>query len=107
MSLTEEWIKRYKDEAERLSKKGVIDITFDTIDARNLCTLALRGLDAEWRPIAEAPKDGTAVLAWAEGWETPGTAFWYLGRWRDGQTGKCIPTHWKPLGPLPTPPQEA
>ena len=36
-----------------------------------------------WRPIAEAPRDGTSVLLWAEVWEMS----WgiQIGAFRDGQ----------------------
>lgn len=32
-----------------------------------------RASEEGWRPISEAPKDGTPVLCWREGWALPGT----------------------------------
>lgn len=75
--------------------------------------LALRGLDTEPRPIEEAPKDGTKILAWWGGrWLI---TYWVsksaLPGWKypamepikvyDKSTWK--PTHFIPLSALPEP----
>lgn len=63
-----------------------------------------------WRPIETAPKDGTAVLLYADSWELT----WGIqaGRFYDGEWmcwGGAVPendedgpTHWQPLPPPPT-----
>jgi hypothetical protein len=63
-----------------------------------------------WRPISEAPKDGTDVLIYVAD-----TAEQFVGYWRDdsnafviapngrgGWTGLKEPTHWMPLPPPPS-----
>lgn len=64
-----------------------------------------------WRPISEAPRDGTAILLYED--DSVTTAWWYK-HWREGfwYTGyDCAdhgsfkverPTHWMPL---PAPPE--
>lgn len=41
-----------------------------------LCTLALRGLENQWRPIETAPKDGTECFIFREGWPCALLAKW-------------------------------
>jgi len=75
------------------------------IGARELLpqlTAELRRLQqlAEWRPISEAPKDGTAVLAWVPPFGC--AVLRYLSSY-DGwvlashPTGTYAPTHYRPL----------
>ena len=78
-----------------------------------ICTLTIRGLEAQWRPIDQAPKDGTGVLGFAKGeygcfmhtmyWVTEDssfkkleTPFWY---WPFA----INPTHFIPLSALGEP----
>lgn len=66
----------------------------------------------EWRPISEAPKDGTNVLIYGAGtwavasWESYAVELWGTG-WRDmgdigwGGMSDVEPTAWMPLPPPP------
>jgi len=56
----------------------------------------------EWKPISEAPKDGTAVLGWVYG--GPEVVYWYVTEkeWRQLLTSFLVsPTHFMliPEGP--------
>lgn len=85
-------------------------------DNRGTIIAALKA--AEWRPIEEAPKNGTPILVfipfqWSSG---EGASVWDVAHW-DEHTAKwttrtapnyyqhcdpeCQPTHFKPLGPGP------
>jgi hypothetical protein len=75
----------------------------------------------EWQPIETAPRDGTWVLLYFDGWDTPsseGQPTIYVGQWppedhwrHDGtwyvdwgdltQYHIGPPTHWMPLPALP------
>ena len=79
-------------------------------DFDQLIALARRGAAVQWRPIEEAPKDGTWILVGAPGKE-PETACWsssvwlegwYSGGGRSDSYGPSFePTHWMPLPPPP------
>jgi len=64
--------------------------------------------EREWQSIETAPKDGTTVLLYAPGWESPRTG-WTYGKddWQecpfhhDPARTDYRPTHWQPL---PAPP---
>ena len=75
---------------------------------------------SEWQPIETAPKDGIAVLLYAEreGWEGmprivcglygglgPRWTIYGCGPTRHGEQwlDTCVPTHWMPL---PEPPKD-
>ncbi len=62
-------------------------------------------VDARWRPIETAPKDGTVIMAFAPGWyPQPAIVEYVNGRWRLWQTGDAFQhrlTHW---APCPAPP---
>ena len=57
----------------------------------------------EWQPVSTAPKDGTAILAWAEGVTT--TVYWHEGleSWElcqcgaFAESGEFWPQYWTPL----------
>lgn len=85
---------------------------------------------ALWLPIESAPKDGTPIVCWREGWSRPAYLFWktnpetaeilrefpemctevaasYFGDSRgwddvDFAHKSNWPTHWHPLDPLPS-----
>lgn len=116
------------------------------IHAKNLCTMAgdnpenwkywerevLRIQDdsiasiSQWRPISEAPKDGTIILAFANGYSSPFVSWfgndayekgdipaiggcgaveigkhWCVEGCEDGDSTLYEPTHWMPLPPPP------
>lgn len=71
-----------------------------------LCDLALSALEQDWRPIAEAPKDGTWVECWDSG-PFPIVGRWTAQRksseigWASREGYSLAPTHYRPL---PSPP---
>lgn len=65
---------------------------------------------SQWRPISEAPKDGTRILIDGETWareDSPEIAFWDGEHWNaaDISYDHDQPTHWMPLPSLPQPPE--
>jgi len=67
-----------------------------------------------WLTIDNAPRDGTLIVCWAQGWEpcflawktNPRISKSYFGdpvEWDDYDLSKpgCGPTHWHPLDALP------
>jgi hypothetical protein len=62
---------------------------------------------AAWRPIAEAPKDGTSIMGYWLGGKHDcaihATKF-HNGRWWEPNEDypQCPPTHWMPLPAAPT-----
>jgi len=91
---------------EAIKRVHLIEETAKTVDAE-----AIRAVLAalEWRPIAEAPKDGTKVLLFVPG--RGGSIFhaMHMSDWEHGHgewidTEDCIvegATHFRPVGPLP------
>lgn len=73
----------------------------------------------EWRPIAEAPRDGTTILAWDRYALEPITIRWIGGKWKSCWDKSAVicsqsdfgtdykdpgcPTHYIPLPPAPKP----
>lgn len=90
-------------------KSNWVDDLDDSREMRELCDLALRGLNAgdQWQPMESAPEDATSILLWAPEWDEPISGYWHREHkcWRQGDRswGEKIhsPTHWQPL---PTPP---
>ena len=74
-------------------------------EVRQLCTLALRGLEAQWQPIETAPKDGSCFLACSGSWQT--VCHWHRAAESWATNGPLYslyppdepPTHWMPLPP--------
>lgn len=62
---------------------------------------------AEWLPIESAPKDGTSILGYREGYKRVTVWWFYNNRWSNEASYHSgpwnPPTHWQPL---PDPPQE-
>ena len=62
-----------------------------------------------WRPISEAPRDGTRFIAWLAfgkstiGWYVNGAHFAAESLGGGGNSADTTPTHWQPL---PATPQE-
>ena len=69
----------------------------------NALQAELAALKAGWRPISEAPRDGTWVTGWAKNWSRPYAIQCIRGLWyhEDGEDAGA-PTHFQPL---PAPPQ--
>lgn len=64
----------------------------------------------EWRPIGEAPKDGTWIMVFTLGCLRPAIVQWNNGRWEDDdmqqnpeQLAMYTPTHFMLLPTPPTP----
>jgi len=85
----------------------------DTQHAADLRAAAQAVRAMEWRPIAEAPKDGTEILTWVGGVAEP---FKYICRWSDSYSIHGLGGNWTDglcnMGievtqwmPLPAPPE--
>lgn len=74
---------------------------------RDALRAALAAADAQgWRPISEAPRDGTPVLGYHPKYGWAGTIRWDDGDWEVGNeqwefNRPVQPTHWMPLPPPP------
>lgn len=61
----------------------------------------------QWQDISTAPKDGTTVLLFAPGWDSPNTGWRFTeDAWQDCPyshrgDGSYEPTHWQPLPAAP------
>ena len=67
-------------------------------DFDRLLALAHRGAAMQWRPISEAPRDGTRILITNK---TPFVSRYQYGVW-DVDGGQVYnATHWMPLPPPP------
>lgn len=71
-----------------------------------ICAAALKGIEAEWRPIETAPKDGMEILVIVKFTNQRTKAFWDTARggvWSEwpGRI-KIYPSHWMPLPAAPT-----
>jgi hypothetical protein len=58
MDLTKEQIEAHKQTAERYAASKALGSLIDSNHLIALCTLALRGLEGQWRDIEEAKKKG-------------------------------------------------
>lgn len=59
-----------------------------------------------WRPISEAPRDGTNIILWNKDWASVEIMYYHNGYWRDDEAGvfeENEPAHFMPL---PQPPEE-
>ena len=106
MDLTKEQIEAHKQTAERYAASKALGSLIDSNHLIALCTLALRGLEGQWRPIETAPKDGTRVLllrSHEEGFDSKriGVGYWKNETWWSTRPG-MPPSHWLPL---PAPPE--
>ncbi len=52
----------------------------------------------QWRPMSEAPMDGTEVLAW---WHVADVAIYDGSNWLGSEGRVVYPTHWLPLPAAP------
>jgi hypothetical protein len=71
-----------------------------------LIALARRGAAVKWRPIEEALKDGTRILAWSPEWTAAATCSWYGESFKQHYelpSFKFQPTHFIPLSALGEP----
>lgn len=53
----------------------------------------------DWRSMDDAPKDGTAILAWVprQRGASCDVILWFEGAWYDQWGSPEAPTHWTPL----------
>ena len=65
---------------------------------------------AGWQDISTAPRDGTTVLLYAQGWDSPKTG-WTYGKddWQDCPYSRSgdesyLPAYWMPLPTVPAAP---
>lgn len=89
-----------KKEAESFFKStNGICFTTDAIAFAKHCVDKATG----WRPIADAPKDATPVLAWLPEDNCQGIVYFHeqTHMWYEGWRPCDAPTHWKPLPPAP------
>lgn len=60
----------------------------------------------EWQPIETAPRDGTRILLFREGWHVNCAVGYWRIDWHEFAPvgGECFPqpTHWMPLPPPPS-----
>jgi hypothetical protein len=103
---------------EQWADEGCAEDCPRTIAAEVLATSPLSGQPPPapatgWRPIAEAPRDGTPIEAgsWASGWVrivswTPRCQAWRLIRAEDSRYSSDFFTSWRPVPVVPAPPQE-
>ena len=97
---------------DRLEATPRYNPAYRTLDSDRLFALARRGAAVQWRPIEEAPKDGTPILLLIQ---FPGepphiiTALWdgRVPKWPWRPVGGSsayseeYATHWMPLPPPP------
>lgn len=98
---------------ERLEATPRYNPAYRTLDSDGLFDLARRGAAVQWRPIEEAPKDGTPILLLIQFPGEPHDTFvatWDANSpkwpWRptcDGGSAYSeeYATHWMPLPPPP------
>lgn len=112
--LTKEQIERVDGCYEHGVEAGILT-PVDAETLHQLCLMALQSLTQStgWRPIAEAPKDGTSILVFNINRDCYINKFCYLfdinaeggRRWRtsDGEWLPWLnePTHFMPLPPPP------
>lgn len=74
-------------------------------DAETLADAIIAAIGEGWRPISEAPRDGTTILV-ASARGDVGEAYYGIGRgWQHivgSRLGQKM-THWRPLPPAPSP----
>ena len=101
----EQFLKRLK-----LDVKFTVQQIMTLSDAVRLFALARRGAAVQWRPIEEAPKDGTCIMVGAGKWEPEVACWsdsvwltgWYCGGGRSDSYGPSFnPTHFMHLPPPP------
>jgi len=93
-------------------KRKMVEVGSRFGSSREAIEILARAAIAEvqrWRPIEEAPRDGTPIIAWdapmrGEAYfETGDKQWWWTNTGPGEYTGRCIfPTQWQPL---PAPPQ--
>ena len=87
-----------------------VEASLGDLVPKDLFALARRGAAVQWRPIEEAPKDGTCIMVGAGKWEPEVACWsdsvwltgWYCGGGRSDSYGPSFnPTHFMPLPPPP------
>lgn len=75
------------------------------MEAEMIADAIIAAIGEEWRPISEAPRDGTTILV-ASARGDVGEAYYGIGRgWQHivgSRLGQKM-THWRPLPPAPSP----
>lgn len=92
----------YASQVARISRNesGAMN---DALNASELLESALRLALSVWRPIEDAPKDGTEVLALIPQTGLPAAVYFTSGKWAYATSGAWagFPTHYMPLPPQP------
>ena len=103
----EAWVSFVEDASlEKIGKKLKINDSEILHNIREGMALALSAADASaWRPMSEAPRDGTLMLVSVKHIGCDVVSWWGAG-WRETTNGLALrdePTHWQPL---PAPPKD-
>ncbi len=110
MDLTKEQIEAHKQTAERYAASKALGSLIDSNHLIALCTLALRGLEGQWRPLSEIEGSGAIVTAIDPHDDSTGyhIVFKYpSGKWLGHSMGRPWPPETRafPLSALPAPPE--
>lgn len=115
VQLTESGVHQDIDVLGRVTRRFV-DVTAAQLDGAIRAKLIELGwIPPEWQPIDTAPRDGTVLLLAQRDPDYPllgdeGAWYQFTGSFKHGEwyceeydAIEKAPTHWKPLGPDPTP----
>lgn len=116
--LTRAEVEKHLETARQYAKANALGSLIDANHLIALCNMALGFLAMQPRPISEAPKDGTHILAFFDDGITPQTTLhwfgpadlpglrgggWYVSVQEIDSGRRYHPTHFIPLSSLPEP----